>query len=303
MFTQQAPSLVRVLREVLQPEQLEQLTRSLGNCQQPIAHRGPVHIAPPPNLSRNRRGVYGPGAWDPAQYPGLVPNAGSPGLYDIGGMDVPIWNSGNRYASAFNFPTDQYFTQNQFFGGPQVYISNVANIENISNQTFEGDTISANSITIQQFNGQDIPGPAGPPGARGEQGLPGAPGEDGVFGIIPVGRFRNLPHLTGNRPRVRVSPREIPPRVSDLWVREAVSVVVPTAVTFDSESCAVTFSGTTTILAVAASTAASTRLAELQQAYGAAPPVTIAGAAFGNAVPIVAELKDVRPDNVRVFRQ
>lgn len=307
MFTQQAPSLVRALREVLQPEQLEQLTRSLGNCQQPIAHRGPVHISPPPNLGRNERGVYGPGAWDPAQYPGLVPSAGNQALYDIGGMDAPVWNTGNKYASAFNFPTDQYFTQNQFFGGPQVYISQNANIENITNQNFEGDTLTANNITVKQFNDQDIPGPAGPAGSPGEQGQPGAPGEAGIDAVIPVGNFRPLQYLKGRRPKVQVLPREVPPRVGDIWVRHAVEVVVPTAVSFNTESCEVTFSATTTVYAVAASTAATTLLSKLAfdalNAGTPIPPVTIAGAAFQTQLILEAEIKGIDGDEKRVFMQ
>lgn len=303
MFTQQAPAIVRALREALTPEQLEQLTTSLGNCQQPLAHRGPVSIAPSQFPGRNNRGVYGPGAWDPSQYPGLIPNAGGKNFYEIGGMDAPIWNSGNQYASAFNFPTDQYFSQNQFFGGPQVYITHGANIENITNQNFEGDTATVNSITVNQFNGQDLPPTAGPAGAPGAQGRPGAPGEEGVVGVIPVGAFRPIRYLTGQKPKVEVAPKFIPPRVTDVWVRRAVTAVVPTAVTFDQENCAIAFSATTTVWTVAQSTAASTLLSALLQASSPIPPVTIAGAAYGNEVRITGELKDVRAENARVFQQ
>lgn len=269
MFTQQAPALTRALRNALQPGQLEQLTRSLGNCQQPLAHRGPVHIAPPASLARNNRGVYGPGTWDPAQYPGLIPSSGNAGLYDIGGMDAPVWNSGNKYASAFNFPTEQYFTQNQFFGGPQVYVSQGANIEYITNQNFDGDRVTVNNITVKQINNQSITGPAGPAGQPGRDGRPGAPGDDGVNAFaIPRGHFRPLKYLTGLNPRVQPVKKTLPVHVRDLWVHaatthylptdainnvtvtvspEAASVVIPTAVTFDADACAVTFSGTTTI--------------------------------------------------------
>jgi hypothetical protein len=303
MFTQQAPALVRALRDVLTPEQLDRVTQSLGNCQQTLAHRGPVNLSPPAGIGRNQRGVYGPGAWDPARYPGLIPNAGNFGFYEIGGMDPPVWNSGNKYASAFNFPTDQYFQQNQFFGGPQVYISQNASIENITNQSFDGDTITANSITVNEFNGQDLPPAAGPAGSPGAQGRPGAPGEAGEVGVIPVGAFRPIRYLTGQRPSVNVTPKFIPPRVTDVWVRRAVTAVVPTAVTFDQENCAISFSATTTVWTVAQSTAASTLLSALVQASNPLPPVTIAGAAYGNAAPITAKLRDVRAENARVFQQ
>lgn len=302
MFTQQAPSLVRALREVLTPGQLEQLTTSLGNCQQPLAHRGPVHLAPPASLGRNQRGVYGPGAWDPARHPGLVPAAGSPGLYEIGGMQPPVWNSGNRYASGFNFPTEQFFALNNYLGGPQVYINN-SNIENITNQNLQGGTASFNSVAVLSLNGQQLPGPAGPPGAPGQDGLPGAPGEDGIVGLIPAGNFRPLRYLAGNRPRVRVRPQRIPARVTDVWVIPAVQQEVPTEVSFNTDSCEVTISATTTIMVAAASTAASTRLSALQGAGQPIAPVTIAGVAFGNPLPLTAQIMGVRADEARVFQQ
>lgn len=302
MFTQQAPSLVRALRDVLTPEQLEQLTTSLGNCQQPLAHRGPVHLAPPASLGRNQRGVYGPGAWDPARHPGLVPAAGNSGLYEIGGMHPPVWNSGNRYASGFNFPTEQFFALNNYLGGPQVYINN-SNIENITNQNLQGGTASFNSVAVLNFNGQRLPGFAGPPGAPGREGLPGAPGDDGADGLIPVGAFRPLRYLAGNRPRARVRPQQIPGRVTDIWVIPTVQQEIPTEVSFDPESCDVTISATTTIMVAAASTAASTRLSALQQPGQPIAPVTIAGVAFGNPVPITARIVGVLAEEARVFQQ
>lgn len=307
MFTQQAPALVKALRDVLTPEQLEQLTSSLGNCQQPLAHRGAVHISPAPNMTRNNRGVYGPGAWDPARYPGLVPNAGNQGLYDIGGMDPPVWNTGNKYSSAFSFPTDQYFSQNQFFGGPQVYMSQGARIENIFNDTFQGDSILVNNINVQQLNGQPLPGPAGPPGAVGQQGRPGAPGQNGIDRLIPVGKFRPLKHLVGNRPNINFFPRVIPARVADIWVREAVPTAVPTAVTFDPENCSVSFSATETVYTVAASTAERKRLSavilEALIAGTPVPPITIAGADYGTEIQVQAKIQGINPAQALVFQQ
>lgn len=302
MYTQQAPSLVRVLREALPPGQVDQLTNSLANCQQPLAHRGPVHLAPPASLGRNRRGVYGPGAWDPARHPGLVPTAGNPGLYDIGGMQPPVWNSGNRYASGFNFPTEQFFTLNNYLGGPQVYINN-SDIDNITNQTFQGNTVSANHVNTFVFNGQRLPGIAGPAGAPGQVGAPGAAGADGFDGLIPVGAFRPLNYLAGNRPRAQVRPRQIPPRVTDVWVIPAGAATIPTEMSFDPVMCAVTVSATTTVMVSAASTAASTRLSNLQRAGQPLAPVTIAGVAFGNPLPITAKILNIRPEQARVLQQ
>lgn len=288
MYTQQAPSLIRVLRDVLQPEQLEQLTNALGNCQQPLAHRGPVALVPPASLGRNNRGVYGPGAWDPAQHPGLIPTAGQPGQYEIGGMQPPTWNSGNQYASGFNFPTTQFFALNNYLGGAQVYITN-SKIDNITNQTFQGNTASVASLTVQAINNQHIPGSAGPPGAAGQDGLPGAPGGPGAVGFIPVGRFGPIRYLTGNRPRVDSTLEKTPRYVTDAWVR-------PVAVTLNPDTCEVSMTHTS---------AASTLMSKLQGGSSTAQVVSIVRVVRDAPlfIPVNIRLQDVNPRDARVFQQ
>lgn len=288
MYTQQAPAIIRALRDVLQPEQLEQLTHSLGNCQQPLAHRGPVALVPPASLGRNNRGVYGPGAWDPAQYPGLIPTAGQPGQYEIGGMQPPTWNSGNQYASGFSFPTNQFFALNNFNGGPQVYINN-SNIDNITNQTFQGNTAAVTNLTVQTINNQNIPGAAGPPGAAGQDGLPGAPGGPGVAGFFPVGQFRPIRYLTGIKPRLERVRWEKPRYVTDAWVR-------PVAVTLDPDTCEVSVTHTS---------AASTLMSKLQGGSSTNKVVSIVRVLRDKKrlLPIEITLRDVNPQGARVFQQ
>jgi hypothetical protein len=245
MFTQAMPAYTNALRT----GSIFQSMQALGNCQQPLSHRGGVNFAPGPG--RNVNGVYSTPAWSPAQYPGLF--VGGPSSADFGGMSA-TWNAGNRYDSQFFFPTDQFFTQNQFFGGPQVHIQGGAQIDVVNVQNFAGDTVITNNLTTRTFNGDPVagpPGPAGSPGRDGRFGVPGAPGRPGPF---PQGRFAPLRYLSGISPRVDFTEEEVSKEhryIKDAFLAQLVEVQVPTGVTFDAENCAVTFSGTTTVYALA----------------------------------------------------
>lgn len=269
MFTQSMPALINALRQVLPPQAIAPITQALGNCGQPLTHRGGVNFAPP--MPRNNNGVFSGRQWDPGRHQSLFPDSSSHSAVDVGGMNVN-WNSGNRYDSQFFFPTSQYFQQNQFYGGPTVN-TQYANIEYITNQTLEGDTVRVENLTTTVINGDKVPGlpgPAGAPGRNGRDGAPGAPG--GVFNAVPQGQFRDLFHLRGIAPRVVAGVPELVPRphsyVNDARVRALSSVsvptnaisgasvsvslaggsaVIPTGVTFNPDTCSVTFSGTTTV--------------------------------------------------------
>jgi hypothetical protein len=264
MFTQAMPAYANALRSGAMFPSMQ----ALGNCQQPLSHRGGVNFSPGPG--QNVRGVYNSPAWNPSQYPGLF--QGGPSFADFGGINA-TWNAGNQYDSQFFFPTDQFFTQNQFFGGPQVHVVGGAQIDVLNVQVFEGDNVQTTNLTTEVFNGNPVagpPGPAGVPGAGGRAGVRGAPGRDGA---IPQGQFAPLRYLTGANPRVEFAPQPVAKNhryVKDAWLAPFVSVgvptdaisggsvtvstvevVVPTGVSFDPNTCTVTFSGTTTIYAVA----------------------------------------------------
>lgn len=400
------PAVANAMRGALSPEQLRQFSRAVGNCQQPLAHRGPVAYLPPSNAARNRQGTYtgwspvelqqpgpgipgmpgssggygspdqfggfgpsgglggitinvdgggpfnyGEGPWQPGDYRALFPNAGaniSNDQFIFGGGDYngPPWNTGNQYGSNFFFPTDQHFTQNQYFGGPQFYVNHTANIENIYNQNFEGDKVVVNNVTTQILNGRPLAGPPGPPGSagqRGADGLPGPPGGDYDPGIL--GAFRPLQYLRGMQPRIdqKKTQLQIP---KDYWAVEqtthtvakagitggtvtvspqAVTIVVPTGVTFNAENCAVSFSGTTTFVvasadSVTASLSASTAdtvqiwattanygMTQLVPNFGTVTPKTVLGAqtpAFSKVEVIRdASLRGINPGFANVFQQ
>jgi hypothetical protein len=295
MLTQTMPALIDALRQVLPPEAIGPLAQALGNCAQPLTHRAGLNLPGPrrPNLN----GAFGSGTWDPSQYRNLFPGGDSSnaanyhGQVDVGGMNGS-WNEGNRYDSQFYFPTTQVFQQNQYFGGPTINNTGGANIDYITNQYFEGDTVNVQNLTTQVINGDPIQGPAGPPGAAGRDGQRGAPGAPGGFvNVLPQGFFKKLDYLSGN-PQLNFDPELVarPHRyVKDAWVRSAVAVsvptnaisggtvtvacsstsfdlptnaiaggtltltpspiqvVLPTAVTFDPETCTVTVSQTTSV--------------------------------------------------------
>jgi hypothetical protein len=238
MFTQAMPALVDALRGVLPPEAIGPLTQALGNCAQPLTHRAGINLVAP--AKQNQNGTYGGGpfnsAWNPASYQNLFPGGGVHNsanyhtAVDVGDMSV-TWQAGNRYDSQFYFPTNQVFTQNQFFGGPTLNVSGGGNIDYITNQYFQGDTVEAERVNTDELNGDPVAGPPGPPGAPGRDGQRGAPGAPGgFFGALPPGFFGPIRYLSG-RPRIAPDPRAVarPHRyIKDAWVRKAISVGVPT---------------------------------------------------------------------------
>jgi hypothetical protein len=298
MFTQAMPALIDALRQALPSSSVGPIAQALGNCAQPLSHRAGVNF--PGQRRANKNGAFGSGTWDPFQYQDLMPGGGTSNAanyhtnVDIGGMNV-TWNEGNRYDSQFYFPTNQVFNQNQYFGGPTVHVTGGANIDYITNEYYDGDTINVTNVTTEVLNGDPIRGPAGPPGAAGRDGQRGAPGAPGIiFGAIPPGFFKEINYLSGNNPAVDSQQERVskPHRyIRNAWIRgevqvsvptnsiaggtvtitakstsfdvptnaisggtftlspAPVQVVVPTAVTFDPEACAVSFSSTTTVWA------------------------------------------------------
>lgn len=337
MLTQTMPAFTDAIRNAATPEQLRQLTRALGNCQQPLAHRGPVSFLPPMNRARPRNGVidtwspagaagtgepanflinnYGYGPWNPQFYPGLIPNAGAniyPTSVEIGSLPNGMpWNTGNKYDSSFNFPTEQHFTQNQFFGGPQFYVTNNAYIENLSTQNFSGDQIDARSINAAVLNGRPAVGPSGPPGkvgAPGRDGLPGPPGAPDIAGGGLFGAFSDLRYLTGWPARVLRTRKNVAvpkPLIRDITVVDQVLITVPTAVTFDPDSCAVTVSGTTQFYATPAVLGEGVSLSSVNAEGGAPKSVLFSNKMqFANVQVLTdARLGGIRPAVAAVFQR
>lgn len=238
MFTQQMPAFADALRGAVPPSAIAPLTQSIGNCAQPLSHRGSVNFSGPMRPGQN--GAYrGNSTWNPAQYAHLMPggDARNAPAYqtavDIGGMSS-VWNEGNRYDSRFFFPTYVDFQTdyyNSHYGGPNVHITGGANVDHIYNSYFEGQSAKVSGLTADNINGDPVAGPIGPPGAQGrdgERGVPGAPG--GFFNVLPPGFFAPINYLRG-RPQIRRNPVLVArPRryLKDAWVIGDTQVQVPT---------------------------------------------------------------------------
>jgi hypothetical protein len=169
MLTQAAPAVVKALVESLPEQAVRALTQAIGNCNQPLTHRGPLNIQP--YVYGNRRGVYTNQRWNPADYKGILPNAGESDNVDLPGYNAGDWNSVNYAGGNFFFPTDQYFDESNFYGGPTTNIGGDTNFE----------TINATTINVTNVNTTNING--GAPGGGGGFGpnLPTAP-DPGVPG-------------------------------------------------------------------------------------------------------------------------
>lgn len=229
MFTQAMPAYIDAIRQAVPASSVGPMAQALGNCAQPLTHRGGINFSAPRRANKN--GTFDGGAWNPADYQSLLPGGNNyQNQVDLGGMNVS-WNEGNRYDSQFFFPIDAAFNSNNFFGGPTVHTSGGQQIDYINNQYFDGNTVNVENITTQVINGDRVAGPQGPPGAGGRDGQRGAPGAPGgFFGFLPPGRFEPIRYLTG-KPEINSVPVPVakPHRyIKDAWIRQAVSVAVPT---------------------------------------------------------------------------
>lgn len=136
MLTQTAPALRRSLQGALSPQVVAALTQSLGNCNQPLTHRGSVNITAP---SYNSRAGEYPVNFDLQGYTGFSSGRGvfSPGAGSTGGnVTNNSWNSQQYFDnSVTNNAGDQYdfsYTGDQNF----IDFGDINNIFNRDNSTY-----------------------------------------------------------------------------------------------------------------------------------------------------------------------
>lgn len=221
MLTQAIPSLVKALQKTMDPSTLKAFTQALGNCAQPLTHRGPVNSAPVSIDSRSfeyPQVDYGD-TWnvtnyiggdnffgdtynnydgdysyidlgdinnifnDRRQYHNLLTEINEGDTFvDIAGDTVNNINN-NINNSSFSFPTNNFFATNI-----DNRVTNVNNQNSYTNNQYTNNSVTNNSvvnnITINNVNGKPVRGPAGPPGAPGPAGRDGAPGAPGA--VIPA---------------------------------------------------------------------------------------------------------------------
>jgi len=185
MLTQLMPALARSLGSTLNQNDLRSLMQVLGNCNQPLQHRGPVNMAPTLPQFGASGGMYNGDYWNWEEYNNIV-------------------NHGDQYS--FN---DFSYTDNRDFSTIRLGDINNTNVFNEGNQTIinfinnppgqqgdpgeKGDTGDPGRDGLDGRDGRDgltIVGPAGPPGqdgADGRDGLQGPAGPPGVTTVVHVG--------------------------------------------------------------------------------------------------------------------
>jgi hypothetical protein len=186
MLTQSAPAVFKALSGVLPDAAIQALVQAVGNCNQPLAHRGPISLSPG-HLRESGPGYMQGGRWNPQDYSSLLPTQESARGVDVPGWDSPGgWGSSNYYGDTFNFPTNQEFSISQYYGGPNVYNAGDQYTDNSYSNTVNTTNVNTKNINVTKINGRPIAGPGGPQGQRGERGERGLDGAAGPgFVVFP----------------------------------------------------------------------------------------------------------------------
>ena len=270
MLTQTMPALVQALSRVLPQQAVSQIAAALGNCNQPLTHRGGVSIQPSNQYLAG--GVNYGDQWNPADYGDIFPTVNQ--ANNFGGSNQQLQNiydlanynynyaTNNYGGNSFNFPTTNEFAINEYYGGPTTYIG--GNSEFVNTVT---TNLTTQNLFTTTLNGESAPGtpgsrgpagPAGNPGAAGVAGQQGAPGARGAAGAPGISILRIIrdplnppPDLN---PRSTLFLRATALRATGELGTDAITIPttgtgtidVPTY-TFDPANCTITQSGTTSV--------------------------------------------------------
>jgi hypothetical protein len=135
--------------------------QALGNCQQPLTHRGAINIQP--SRTTGAGGLARPGTWRTSDYQNLLPAAGQGGYSDIagrgggfGGGGNGSGNSNNYDGHQFQFPLDQNFNYSNFYGGDTFNVAGNGSFDNVSANNLQAGDVVVRSITVRQ-GGDDSP--------------------------------------------------------------------------------------------------------------------------------------------------
>lgn len=197
MLTQSAPSIVNALAGVLPDNAMRALVQSLGNCNQPLAHRGSVSLSPAMR-PESGPGFFDGSAWNPQSYSSLMP---SQDMSLTTNVDAPGWGENhwqggsNYYGDTFNLPLNQDLSQNFFLGGPNFYNSGDEYVSNTYSNTVNTETTNTTNLNVTNINGIPIQGPAGPAGRRGEKGERGQRGAGREYALLTA--RQQLSYLAG----------------------------------------------------------------------------------------------------------
>jgi hypothetical protein len=234
MFTQAMPALVNAMSGSMSQNAMRQLMQVLGNCNQPLEHRGPVAINT--NARQSERGVYDGGRWDPGQFQDI---ANGPSIFNNNAFVDSRVNNQFFQEGDFLLRTDAQFTTNNLFqtiilGGPSTPgaagAAGANGVDGAPGAVGAAGAAGRAGIGFVGAPGQrGTDGPAGPPGQRGFDGLDGLPGRPGRDGRDGIGGGYTLSERSRGVPLRGV--------LDDVSVQVTGTVNVPV---FDPETCDVT---------------------------------------------------------------
>ena len=174
------PALAQALSGALPEAALRQLMQSLGNCQQPLTHRGAINIQPTNVTGAN--GLARTGTWRPSDYTGLLPSAGDNVFVDMAGNSYNDTTNSNNYdGHQFHFPINQDFNYSNYYGGDTF---NVAGNSTFDNSTV--NTLTAGDTNIQNLTVKNIYYTGGGDEGGGGDGGGGMNPGGGGGGIFPI---------------------------------------------------------------------------------------------------------------------
>lgn len=179
MFTQSMPALAQALSGALPEAALRQLMQSLGNCQQPLTHRGAINLQPTNATGAN--GLARTGTWRPSDYTTILPKAGDNVFVDMAGDNYNDTSTSHNYdGHQFHFPINQDFNYSNYYGGDTF---NVAGNSFFDNSTV--NNLKAGDTNIQNLTVKNITYTGGGDGGGGDGGGGMNPGGGGG-GIFPI---------------------------------------------------------------------------------------------------------------------
>jgi len=193
MLTQAMPQFAQALQGAMPDATVRSLMQALGNCNQPLEHRGPVSITPAPAINE-QGGVYSANnifndsrSWNTTNLLG--------DSFSTQYMDFVYNNISDQYFNASQFFSDTFFNNNidartfsEIFQTNDIYNNN-SFVDNSSvTNNFAGDSFLFNNNS--QFITNNFPttvvigqpGAPGPPGTDGRDGTQGRNGVDGQAG-------------------------------------------------------------------------------------------------------------------------